>query len=68
MPMLAHASEAMASTADECIDRLRAIRPTIVIRPEAQAAIRGFFQTVGQPSCARAVNEAASASVPIRVR
>jgi len=30
----------LAATADEAIERLRAARPTIVIRPEAEATIR----------------------------
>ncbi len=31
-----------AGTADEAIARLRAVRPSIVIRPEAEEALRAF--------------------------
>ncbi|HEX5442284.1 MAG TPA: phosphatase PAP2/dual specificity phosphatase family protein [Pirellulales bacterium] len=41
------AANGAAATAEECIERLRAVRPSIVIRPEVEATIRGFFATVG---------------------
>ena len=37
-----------AQTADEAIARLRAVRPSIVIRPEAQAALRIFAESHAQ--------------------
>jgi protein-tyrosine phosphatase/membrane-associated phospholipid phosphatase len=39
------ADQGIAQTAEECIAQLRAVRPTIVIRPEAEAAIRRFIAT-----------------------
>ena len=36
-----------ASTAEEAMNRLRAVRPSIVIRPEAEAAIRCFAESDG---------------------
>ncbi|HJT35747.1 MAG TPA: phosphatase PAP2/dual specificity phosphatase family protein [Pirellulales bacterium] len=42
------ASQRIAQTADECIRQLRSVRPSIVIRPEAQAAIEAFCRMTRQ--------------------
>lgn len=38
------ADQGLAETAEECLAQLRAVRPTIVVRPEAETAIRRFIE------------------------
>ncbi|HUY87286.1 MAG TPA: dual specificity protein phosphatase family protein [Pirellulales bacterium] len=38
------ADQALAESAEQCIAQLRAVRPTIVIRAEAEAAIRKYYE------------------------
>ena len=52
------AEHEIASSAAECIARLRSVRPSIVVRPEAEAAIERYFTRNRQPR-----HEAASAQL-----
>lgn len=46
-------STGMATTADEAIARIRRARPSVIVRPEAAAALRAFEMTLTQRSVRR---------------
>ena len=49
--MLTHLLQSgQAATADEAIGRLRAVRPTLVVRPEAAAAVARFALSCNLPA------------------
>ncbi len=52
-----------ARSADEAVAWLRRVRPSIVVRPEAEAAIRSIAATVAQHNSARSRSDRAEAAV-----
>jgi protein-tyrosine phosphatase len=55
-----------AATVEEAVARLRKVRPSIIIRPEAMEALRGFQQSAAQPARVFVARRSADRTGPLR--